>query len=56
MGIVLTYVKDWHVHNVLIHVMHTDKALNAPKLSALLIKMLQERGYGRTSCFSKPPA
>ena len=45
MGIVLTYIKDWTVHNVLIHVCHTDKALDAPKLSALLTRMLNERKY-----------
>ena len=46
MGIVMVYVKDWHVHNTLIHVCHTDKALDADKLSSLLIQMMSERRSG----------
>lgn len=44
-AVVLHYVKDWRVHNLLIHVKHTDKSLDAKKLSKLLVGMLQERKY-----------
>jgi hypothetical protein len=43
MGVVLVYVKNWDVHNILLDVAHTDKSLNAKKLSNLLIAMMQRR-------------
>lgn len=53
MGIILINVKNYEVHNVLIHIKHTDKALNADKVSRLLISMLSERGSAsRLSFFS----
>jgi len=50
-AIVLYYVKDWHVHNILISVAHVDKAPNAERLSELLLNELQAYGHAMLPLF-----
>jgi hypothetical protein len=52
-AIVVYYVKDWRVHNVLISVRHTDTALDTVKLAALLNDTLDDAGFERASLLSQ---